>query len=70
MQRKNPFASAARAIAGLAMSVAGTAKADLIFSGTGTDSDGSPISRLTVGQLLGVPQFTSIFVSQPEKYRR
>jgi hypothetical protein len=41
------------AIAALAMSLAGTAKADLIFSGTGTDSDGSPISATVDLSLTG-----------------
>jgi hypothetical protein len=41
------------AIAVLAMGLAGTAKADLIFSGTGTGSDGSPISAMVDFSLTG-----------------
>lgn len=41
------------AIAAVAVALAGTAKADLIFSGTGTDSDGSPISATVDFSLSG-----------------
>jgi len=50
------------AIAAVATTFAGTARADLIFSGTGTDSDGSPISA-TVDFFLTGNMFTLVLTN-------